>query len=294
MIDKKKNNFVCTPQSFGKLTKDPLCAMLLGQLYFWALTEDEWFDRTQAKIFEITSISQQNTARSKLEEMGFIKVERRGIPARLFYKINFDSIELAHEQIGFKLPEYKISKNAQHSKTTTYNDEKNLPSEPNNKLWGNRELNEQSKKLTYSLANAQKINPETLVVAKQVCVKLEEMGIDRVPSADDPTLLFVIECGGTVERFESAAKKAVQRGKTRANFEYVATTVRNRMEDAARLAANPVVHGKAKAVYQASSPTPSHASHVEVKPEPPKNPTERLKPERLDSVIAMFARPRGN
>lgn len=267
----KKNNFLCTPQSFGKITKDPLCAMLLGQLYFWGLTEDEWFDRTQTKIFEITSIStsQQNTAREKLQEMGFIDVERRGIPARLFYKVNYESIELAHEMIGYDLPDYRSKKSSQQPKTFSEFTEKNLPSDSYNKLQQGHELKEKSKELTYSLTESIKITPETLETARKVCVKLEGMGIDRLPSADDPLLLFTVECGATLEQFESSAKVAMK-DKAKANFNYVVARVRNRLEDAARLAANPVVRGKARAVYQASSWTPTHASHIETPPEPPK------------------------
>ncbi len=280
----KKNIFVCTPRSFCKITKDFVCAGLLGQLYYWGITtDDEWFDHTQAEIFDITSITskQQDTARAKLEEMGFIEVERRGIPARLFYKINFESIELAHEMIEFPLPKYRKNQVT----------EKNLPSKKDGLLSHEEEVKITSTSFTYSLANAQKINPETLEVAKQVCVKLEAMGIDRVPSSDDPILLFAVECGGTVEQFESSAK-VVLKDEAKANFNYVVAKVRGRIEDASRLAANTVVRGKPRAVYQGSSSAPIHASHVIEQPKAPEPPVELLRPGRLNDALAMLSKPR--
>lgn len=294
MIDKKKNNFACTPQSFGKLTKDPICAMLLGQLYFWGLTESEWFDRTKTEIFNITAISarQQDTARFKLEEMGFIEVDLKGIPARLFYKINFENIELAHEMIGFKLPEYRAHKNAQLKKTTSYR-EKNLATERNSWMHKNAKVEEQSTNSTYSLTGPEKINPKTLETARQVCVKLEAMGIDRLPSADDPELLFEIECGASVAQFESSATYAIEKDGDRSNFNYVMSRIRYRRENVASMAEKYRASGNPKSVYQGSSTTPSHASHIETPSEPLKRakaPPSALA--MLEEQKKMFSMPR--
>ncbi len=285
-MNQPKNPFVCTPKSFGKITKDHTCATLLGQLYYWALTEGEWFDRTQTEIFDLTAISarQQNTAREKLQEMGFIEVERRGIPARLFYKINFESIELAHEFLGFKLPEYKKNQNAQPSKST-HCTEKNLPTKANNRKRENAEVKEQSASITYSLETSIKSSPETLVVAQQVCAEMEAKEITCLPSADDPILLFTIECGATAKQFSNSADYAIRQGK--GNFNYVLARVRLRMEEAVKLADKP------KAAPKPSKPSTTHASHVETQPEAPTKPSERLNPARLNDSLAMLSKPRG-
>jgi predicted transcriptional regulator len=80
-----------------------IAAVILGdlcsQLQYWSsrgeTDEDGWFFCTVDTLESNTGISahQQREAIRVLEERGIIEVERRGIPARRFFKLHADAIE---------------------------------------------------------------------------------------------------------------------------------------------------------------------------------------------------------
>jgi hypothetical protein len=74
-----------------------LPALMLSQAVYWSSRTDDpkgWFYKTQAQWEEETGMGrwEQETARKKLREMGFWYEERRGVPAKLFYRVDMDSL----------------------------------------------------------------------------------------------------------------------------------------------------------------------------------------------------------
>ncbi|MFL5342816.1 MAG: hypothetical protein ACJ8F7_22000 [Gemmataceae bacterium] len=73
---------------------DALAGLLASQLWYWSGRQPEeregWFFMTQEQIFAETALSrrEQETSRRKLRALGILEEERRGRPARLWYRIN--------------------------------------------------------------------------------------------------------------------------------------------------------------------------------------------------------------
>jgi hypothetical protein len=83
-----------------KLTKSVTAAVLLSQFMYWREKEwdaDGWLYKTQPEISEETGLSrkEQETARKRLRELGILEEEKRGVPARLFYRINLKAFHRA-------------------------------------------------------------------------------------------------------------------------------------------------------------------------------------------------------
>ena len=55
---------------------------------------EEWLYRTQDEILEETGLTRRNqeTARKQLREVGVLEEKRAGIPARLTYRLNLDTL----------------------------------------------------------------------------------------------------------------------------------------------------------------------------------------------------------
>jgi len=72
-------------------------ALLLSQLIRWAAKERKWFSRTMKEIKDSVGMSrrEQDTARSKLIAEGFISEKRTGLPAKIYFTVNFDKISSA-------------------------------------------------------------------------------------------------------------------------------------------------------------------------------------------------------
>jgi hypothetical protein len=71
-------------------------ALMLRTLSFWSeKAEDGWAYRTQDELRQATTLSihQQQQARGKLEELGLLREQRRGVPARIYYRIDFDALD---------------------------------------------------------------------------------------------------------------------------------------------------------------------------------------------------------
>ncbi|MDT0138081.1 hypothetical protein [Acidovorax sp. PRC11] len=73
-------------------------ALMLSQAVYWARRsedEDGWFFKSQVEWEEETGLrrAEQETARKRLIALGAMEEERRGIPAKLFYRVNFQELE---------------------------------------------------------------------------------------------------------------------------------------------------------------------------------------------------------
>lgn len=72
-------------------------ALFLSQLLYWSDRGSEgngWIYKTQAEWTDETGLSrrEQETARRQLREAGVIEECYKGLPAKLFYRINFDAL----------------------------------------------------------------------------------------------------------------------------------------------------------------------------------------------------------
>lgn len=89
-------------------------ALMLSQAIYWArrTEEDGWFYKTIADWTEETGLSrtEQENARAKLQKLGVLEVERRGIPAKLYFRVDIEALQKALEVTP---PENKIAGNLQ-------------------------------------------------------------------------------------------------------------------------------------------------------------------------------------
>jgi hypothetical protein len=71
-------------------------ALLFQQLAYWSDKGDdpEWIYKSQVELEAETTLSeyQQLQARKKLKALGVIEDERRGVPARLYYRVDWEAV----------------------------------------------------------------------------------------------------------------------------------------------------------------------------------------------------------
>jgi len=71
-------------------------ALLFQQIAYWSDkgSDPEWIYKTQADIEAETTLArtQQENARRRLRSLGVIEEQKRGVPARLYYRVNWDAI----------------------------------------------------------------------------------------------------------------------------------------------------------------------------------------------------------
>src|SRR5262249_351774 len=79
--------------------------LLLSQLWYWSerlpAERDGWFWKTQDEIEEETVMTrwEQETARRKLRELGLLEEAKRGVPAKLWFRINRTAVvRLLHDK----------------------------------------------------------------------------------------------------------------------------------------------------------------------------------------------------
>ena len=84
---------------FVTLTGSVTAAVLLSQAVYWSRRtgagNDGWFWKTSADWEEETGLTrrEQDTARGILRELGFWEEEKRGIPARLWFRLDQEQLE---------------------------------------------------------------------------------------------------------------------------------------------------------------------------------------------------------
>lgn len=87
-------------------------ALMLSQALYWSRRTQEdtdWFYKTQAEWEDETGLTryEQESARSKLCKLGVLEEMKRGIPCKLFYRVN---IEKLSEILLAKLPQPSMRK----------------------------------------------------------------------------------------------------------------------------------------------------------------------------------------
>jgi 5-methylcytosine-specific restriction endonuclease McrA len=83
-------------------------AILLSRLAAWSeITDDAWFTKTTAEISAATALSPSQVvdARRNLRLRELIEEVRRGLPARLFYRVNADAI--MRPRLAIAAPQYR-------------------------------------------------------------------------------------------------------------------------------------------------------------------------------------------
>lgn len=89
----------------AKVLGSVTAGVLLAQLMYWSetMTEaamkkghefDGWFYKTGQDLYNETGLSryEQETARRRLRNLGIIQEERKGLPARLYYQVNWQAL----------------------------------------------------------------------------------------------------------------------------------------------------------------------------------------------------------
>ncbi|MGI8405051.1 MAG: hypothetical protein ACR2OE_09890 [Thermomicrobiales bacterium] len=84
-------------------------ALLFQQLAYWSGkgSDPDWIYKTRAEIYEETTLTrtQQEGARRNLRRLGVVEEERRGLPARIYFKIHWEVMfELLSSQLAENLP----------------------------------------------------------------------------------------------------------------------------------------------------------------------------------------------
>jgi hypothetical protein len=138
----------------GHISGSANAGLMLSQAYYWSqrtTDKDGWFYKTMAEWWEETCLSrtEQETARKKLTERGFIIEKRAGRPAKLYFKVDTDAIAAAIVKYA-ENPQTKIagnqqSKIAENLQTRLQKTSKLDCGKPANKIAGNQQsLNKES------------------------------------------------------------------------------------------------------------------------------------------------------
>ena len=80
---------------FADLAGGATAGLFLSQAWYWQQRPSDpegWWYKTQAEWTEETGLTryEQERARMQLKRVGILEEERRGVPAKLFYRINLD------------------------------------------------------------------------------------------------------------------------------------------------------------------------------------------------------------
>lgn len=86
---------------YSKITNSVTAGVLLAQIVYWGAkykefykTDDEFCKEIAIGLYELKS------AKTKLQKLGFVKIQRKGIPAKTYYTINLDEIIQCITRVG--------------------------------------------------------------------------------------------------------------------------------------------------------------------------------------------------
>ncbi|NWN92273.1 replication protein O [Marinobacter adhaerens] len=85
-------------------------ALMLSQCVYWRTrtsNSDGWFYKSQTEWQQETGMGrrEQETARKRLVQAGFLEEDRRGVPAKLYFRVNTDALEAALEGLSSRMAE---------------------------------------------------------------------------------------------------------------------------------------------------------------------------------------------
>src|SRR4051794_40703256 len=103
-------------------------ALLFQQLAYWSDKGDDpdWIYKSQVELEAETTLSeyQQLQARKRLKNLGVIEDQRRGVPARLYYRVNWEAVYLLFEATA---PSFQETRNLD-SDSPSFQETENLDS----------------------------------------------------------------------------------------------------------------------------------------------------------------------
>lgn len=280
---------------------------LLSQFCFWSEHESDdegWFQQTQVEIQEYMFLSrhEQDAAKKKMTDKGILETKLIGLPSKLYYRINWDCLEDIVDNFEPKKPKQsRLPKNGKLEKSATYG--KKTPTKPESIRLpesGNlpcrksdiadaefpHPISKEVKDLSLS-KNDEKKEAQEPTLAEKVVEMLERKLISGTPTADDPALLAYLDAGLTFAEILASASWCAENRKN--SFGYVMKRAAERRKEAASIGTLPP-----KADPKPPKPSPAHASHIEVQPEPVKR-TKSVMPEGFgDNLKSMLAKGRGD
>jgi hypothetical protein len=81
------------------LGDDPITALVLSQLLHWSKTDvvvkrQGWFYKTEDEFYQETAVTKdrQRTARKKLQDLGILQIEQKGMPRQNWYRIEYEML----------------------------------------------------------------------------------------------------------------------------------------------------------------------------------------------------------
>ena len=85
-------------------------ALMLSQCIYWhgrTSNKDGWFYKSQSDWEAETGMTrrEQETARKRLEKAGFLEEIRKGVPAKLYFRVNVDALETALKALSSRMAE---------------------------------------------------------------------------------------------------------------------------------------------------------------------------------------------
>lgn len=92
-------------RAFKTITGSTVAALMLGQSWYWTKRHpdtDGWYFQSQTEWLEQTGLTrtEQETARKILKRLGLQEEVRKGVPARLYFRVNRDAI---YTRLGFQI-----------------------------------------------------------------------------------------------------------------------------------------------------------------------------------------------
>lgn len=102
-------------------------AIMLSQAVYWSKRSDQnggWFYKTQAEWEDETGLTryEQETARKKLRKLGVLDEVKRGVPCKVFYRVNEEALEALLFQYAEKQQPSSRQSNTTASGNTTGSD----------------------------------------------------------------------------------------------------------------------------------------------------------------------------
>lgn len=142
------------PIAFNKHYVDLGCgitgALMLSQLVYWTKKTNNvngWIYKTGIEWTNETGLSrrEQETARNKLKELGFITEHKHGVPCKVFFKVEYEVLYQALINLAQEKPCAKrTNKTAQNSQTSLHETDKLVCTKAPNCDGGIRQTNTES------------------------------------------------------------------------------------------------------------------------------------------------------
>jgi len=96
LLEELSDKTIAYRPTYSLICGNPMAGLLLSQLMYWGvkvMQGKEFYKKDSELCSELGfSISNLTTAREYLKKTGLVEITRKGIPAKLYYKVNIDSV----------------------------------------------------------------------------------------------------------------------------------------------------------------------------------------------------------